>query len=185
MAFCAHCGNQVAEVSYRPCASCGNPANGAPKPQLGTGGTNAAIIAVVAMILAFLAIPAMGIVAAIAIPNLVTAMQRAKQKRTMADMRTISHEIERHRVSKGSYPESLAVLDLPTTNDGWGYPMRYECIPDAERPCAGYGIVSAGKDKEFEYESLDEYSNDGTVSFDRDIVFANGSFVQYPEGARP
>ncbi|HYS55984.1 MAG TPA: prepilin-type N-terminal cleavage/methylation domain-containing protein, partial [Thermoanaerobaculia bacterium] len=31
-----------------------------------------------------------GILAAIAIPNLLTAMQRSKQKRTMADMRTIA-----------------------------------------------------------------------------------------------
>ena len=31
-----------------------------------------------------------GILAAIAIPNLLTAMQRAKQKRTMADIRTIA-----------------------------------------------------------------------------------------------
>lgn len=184
MAFCAYCGSPVAEVSYRPCPSCGNPANGAPRAQLGTGGTNAAIIAVVAMILAFLAIPAMGIIAAIAIPNLLTSIQRSKQKRTMADMRSISQEIERHRISKGTYPETLAVLDVPTTNDGWGHPMRYECIPDAERRCAGYGIVSAGKDKEFEHDSLADYSEDSTVPFDRDIVFANGSFVQYPQGVR-
>jgi len=31
-----------------------------------------------------------GILAAIAIPNLLTAMQRARQKRSMADMRTIA-----------------------------------------------------------------------------------------------
>ena len=31
-----------------------------------------------------------GILAAIAIPNLLTAMQRSKQKRTMADVRTIA-----------------------------------------------------------------------------------------------
>ena len=31
-----------------------------------------------------------GILAAIAIPNLLTAMQRSKQKRTMADMRSVA-----------------------------------------------------------------------------------------------
>ena len=183
MAFCAYCGSQVAEVSYQACPSCGNPTNGAPRPQLGSGGTNAAIIAVVVVVLAILALPVMGIIAAIAIPNVLTGVERSKQKRTMADMRTIGQELERHRATNGSYPENLTGLSI-VTNDGWGYPMRYECIPDPERPCAGYAIVSAGKDKDFEYEAVDEYSNDGTTSFNCDIVFANGSFVQYPEGVR-
>ena len=35
-----------------------------------------------------------GIIAAIAIPNLLNAIQRGKQKRTMADMRSIATSIE-------------------------------------------------------------------------------------------
>ena len=184
MAFCAHCGSQVAEVSYSPCPSCGNPANGAPRAQLGTGGTNAATIAVIAVILAILAIPAMGIVAAIAIPNVVTAIQRSKQKYTMAQMRSIGGQIEAHARANGSYPQNAGDLDLRIT-DGWENPMRYECIAGPDKPCAGYGLVSAGKDGEFEHDTLDEYSYDRTSRFDCDIVFANGSFVQYPEGVRP
>ena len=184
MPFCAYCGSQVAEVSYGPCTSCGNPANGAPRAQLSTGGGNAAIIAVVAMILAVLAIPLIGILAAIAIPNFLTATQRAKQKRTMADIRTIAQEVETYATTKGAYPESLAGLDLQTTKDGWGHPLRYECIPDAEKRCGGYGIVSAGRDQEFEYDSLSDYEHEEKASFDADIVLVNGSFVQYPEGVR-
>ena len=30
MAYCAYCGSHVAQVSFVPCASCGNPTNGAP-----------------------------------------------------------------------------------------------------------------------------------------------------------
>lgn len=184
MAFCAYCGSEVAEISYRPCPSCGKPSNGAPRPQLGTGGTNALIIAVVAIILACLAIPIIGIIAAIAIPNLLTAKERAKQKHTMAVIRAIAQQVETHAQTKGAYPQSLAELDVATTNDGWEHPLRYDCIPDGEKRCGGYGIVSAGRDQEFEYDSLSDYEHEEKANFDADIVLVNGSFVQYPEGVR-
>ncbi|MEO6327242.1 MAG: prepilin-type N-terminal cleavage/methylation domain-containing protein, partial [Thermoanaerobaculia bacterium] len=39
-----------------------------------------------------------GIIVAIAIPNLLNAIQRAKQKRTMADMRSIGTAIEAYAI---------------------------------------------------------------------------------------
>src|SRR5260221_13441540 len=52
-----------------------------------------------------------GILAAIAIPNLLTAMQRSKQKRTMADMRTIATawearatDVNRYNAAGVTYP---------------------------------------------------------------------------------
>src|SRR6478735_2999285 len=44
-----------------------------------------------------------GILAAIAIPNLLTAMQRAKQKRTMADIRTIATAWEARATDMNNY----------------------------------------------------------------------------------
>src|SRR6186997_934448 len=44
-----------------------------------------------------------GILAAIAIPNLLTAMQRSKQKRTMADMRSIATAWEARATDTNSY----------------------------------------------------------------------------------
>src|SRR5437763_1331013 len=44
-----------------------------------------------------------GILAAIAIPNLLTAMQRSKQKRTMADMRTIATAWEARATDTNKY----------------------------------------------------------------------------------
>src|SRR5512134_435367 len=44
-----------------------------------------------------------GILAAIAIPNLLTAMQRSKQKRTMADMRSIATAWEAYATDNNSY----------------------------------------------------------------------------------
>ena len=54
-----------------------------------------------------------GILAAIAIPNLLTAMQRSRQKRTMADMRTIASAWEARATDVNQY--SAAGLTWPAT----------------------------------------------------------------------
>src|SRR5712671_4310594 len=54
-----------------------------------------------------------GILAAIAIPNLITAMQRAKQKRTMADIRTIATGWEARATDTNRYNAAGAIV-LPT-----------------------------------------------------------------------
>src|SRR5213596_3505522 len=54
-----------------------------------------------------------GILAAIAIPNLLTAMQRSKQKRTMADMRTIATAWEARATDLNKYNAGGA-LTIPT-----------------------------------------------------------------------
>ncbi len=177
MPFCAYCGSQVAETSYALCPSCGNPTNGAPRTQLAAGGKNTTVIVIVVIVLAVLAIPVAGILAAIAIPNYLTAVQRSKQKRTMADIRAIATQAEAHATTYGQYPKTV-----DASRDGWDHPLRYECIAADEKECAGYSIASAGKDGVFEHPSNADYAEGTASRFDQDIVFANGSFVQYPEG---
>src|ERR1700755_1894747 len=57
-----------------------------------------------------------GILAAIAIPNLLTAMQRAKQKRTMADARTIATAWEARATDINRYNAAAAcgTNDIPS-----------------------------------------------------------------------
>ena len=182
MAYCAYCGAQVSEVSYKPCPSCGNPSNGAPRPQLGTGGSNAALIAIAVVVGGLVVVAIIGILAAIAIPNILTAMQRSKQKRTMADMRIVATAVETYATQKAAYPASLdQVGDLPK-NDGWANGLRYECWP--KERCTNYAIASAGKDGKFEHATAQEYPGGATARFDCDILFADGKFVQYPEGVQ-
>src|ERR1051326_4375037 len=50
-----------------------------------------------------------GILAAIAIPNLLTAMQRSKQKRTMADMRSIATAWEARATDTNKYNAAGAI----------------------------------------------------------------------------
>ena len=196
MPYCAYCGKQVASLSYAPCPSCGSPTNGAPR---GTAAprSNAAVIVVIVVVIALVAVAVAGILAAIAIPNLLTAMQRSKQKRTMADIRSVATAAEAYATDKREYPKAQSVGGLegsltPTyigvlpKKDGWGNDFRYDCWSDSDgTACESYAIGSAGKDGVFERESLRDYEGGGAkTNFDNDIVFINGAFVQYPEGTQ-
>jgi type II secretory pathway pseudopilin PulG len=135
----------------------------------------------------FVLLAVAGIVAAIAIPNFITATERAKQKRTMADMRSIMTAAETYKLDTKHYPAQLALL-TPTylravpASDGWMQPFEYVCWPEGE--CASYALLSGGKDRQFEHTEVDEYANGGaTTNFDRDIVCIDGKFVQYPQGS--
>lgn len=190
MAFCAWCGNQVPQVSYVACPRCGNPTNGSQRVAgTGSGNTNTAGIVIGVIVGGFVLVAIIGILAAIAVPNMLTAMQRAKQKRTMADTRSLATALESYATRENHYPnpDQLSSALVPEyikvlpSRDGWGTPFRYECWPAGA--CTNYGISSAAADKTFEHESLEGYASDTKTSdFNADIVFANGSFVQYPEG---
>jgi general secretion pathway protein G len=198
MAFCAYCGTQLAEVSYAPCPSCGNPSNGAPKgsiaPPAPSGGSKTAMIVVIVVVIGFFLVAVIGIIAAIAIPNLLNAKERSIQKRTMADIRSVSTAIEAYATDKNQYPNATSmdglrpqltptyIRELPAV-DGWGTELRYEAWSRANE-LDSYAVGSAGKDKTFEHDTLQEYNQGPTTQFDRDIVFSNGNFVQYPEGVQ-
>src|ERR1700741_1534197 len=109
-----------------------------------------------------------GIIAAIAIPNLMTAIERARQKRTMADMRSLATAWEARGVETGRYNAGGMVAgitnvvnidDLTTQlsptyiksmpqTDGWKRP--FELYTDqswgSSAPAAAYAIISAGAD---------------------------------------
>ena len=195
MAFCAYCGTQLAEVSYAPCPQCGNPSNGAPRgaavPRAAAPSKGPQVLIIV-LAAFFGLIFVIGILAAIAIPNLLTAQNRVKQKRTMAQLRILATACEQYASDNGQYPDSSTVQDLTplltpkylervVTQDEWMHDFRYECWT-RERKCDGYAIASAGSDGVFEHESLQDYKPGTIRDFQQDLVFSNGNFVRYPEG---
>lgn len=204
MQYCAYCGNAVEAVSSAPCPRCGNPSNGAPRPVASASkGTNTALIVVIVVVGGLFVVAVIGILAAIAIPNFLTAKERATQKRTMADIRALSTAIEAYSTDNNSeYPKGSTVTELAgalspkyirivPAVDGWGHALQYTCLKDATTPdsdkCVGYVIGSAGKDLRFEHDSLLETVAAGertTTNFDCDIVYSNGKFVEYPEGVQ-
>lgn len=145
-----------------------------------------------------IALGIIGIIAAIAIVNYWTAIQRARQKRTMADIRGVAlaweargTEIRGYNAAGFTFPSasiSAAQLDLllmPTYAktvshvDGWGHPLEYATDqPVGGSAAAVYSIRAPGADAVF---SGTTYTQGPTHSFDCDIVYANGGFVVYPE----
>jgi type II secretory pathway pseudopilin PulG len=198
MAFCAWCGNQVPQASYALCPRCGNHTNGAQRVARSAAASSTAQGAglVIGLIVGGLVLVAIiGILAAIAIPNLLTALQRSRQKRTAADIRTVGTALEAYRDdNNGKYPSGRSAGDLTAalvpkyvravpSVDGWGTPTKYECWPAGA--CTSYGLASAGADQKFEFDSLKQYEPVKIESFDEDLVYVDGEFVQYPEGVQP
>ena len=145
-----------------------------------------------------------GIIAAIAIPNLMTAIERSRQKRTMADMRNLATAWEARSVETGRFnaagsvvPGITDVVDIndldsaisPTyikampKTDGWKHPWElYSSAPwGSTAPAAAYAIISPGRDGRF---STQNATSGSTTNFDCDIVYSNGSFLQFPQGAQ-
>jgi general secretion pathway protein G len=144
-----------------------------------------------------------GILAAIAIPNLLTAMQRSKQKRTMADIRTIATawearatDVNRYNAAGYTMPGAVVTIaDLtsylaPTyvktfpQKDGWGNNWAFGAqvafgAPATTTAAQVYMIVSYGKDG-----AASTTSNGATTNFDCDIAYSNGTFIAYPEGVQ-
>jgi type II secretory pathway pseudopilin PulG len=191
MAFCAWCGNHVTDVSYAACPRCGNPTNGSQR-LAGSDGSKSAGIVIGIVVGGLVLVAVIGILAAIAIPNFLTALNRSKQKRSIADMRSIASAVEAYATDKDVYPEATYATELAVSPtyikqvpavDGWGTAYRYECWPAGA--CQNYAIGSAGADKQFEHESLQGYGPDTkSTDFDDDIILSNGKFVQYPEGVQ-
>jgi len=129
-----------------------------------------------------------GIIAAIAIPNLLNAINRGRQKRTMSDMRSIATAIETYAVDFNFYPkgQSIAALDAqldtyitPTylrdvPPDGWRTPLAFYSDAGGGR----YTLWSAGKGAIFGAVTYGKM----TTNFEEDIVYFSGQFIQWPDG---
>lgn len=146
---------------------------------------NAAVIAAVVIAAALVLVSVIGIIAAIAIPNLLNAVNRGRQKRTVADIGRLATAVESYAVDHDRYPagagsvEDLVPVLVPTylgtlpAVDGWRRPFEVDVEENA------YSIVSLGRDGQ-----PGPRAGGATTDFDDDIVFEDGELVQWPEGVR-
>ncbi len=139
-----------------------------------------------------------GILAAIAIPNLLNTVQRGKQKRTMADMRALATAVEAYHVDNSAFPTASCTAGMYTTlgtpldtgsftalaptyiaipplRDGWGRFLVY----NVNNGLSQYNIRSLGRNG-----SADGLTCGTTTDFNDDILFSNGTFLQWPEGTQ-
>jgi general secretion pathway protein G len=133
-----------------------------------------------------------GILAAITVPHLLNAVDRSKQKRTMADVRYLATTLEEYNIDNSFYPtnasettvaassllnsvEHVYIRHVPT-EDGWGHDLRY--VSDTR----AYTMGSLAKDG-LAGGNLTLSGTGGPMSdFDCDIIFSYGTFIQWPEG---
>ena len=140
-----------------------------------------------------------GILAAVAIPNMLSALQRSRQKRTMVDMRSVATAWEARATDVNSYIAAGAIT-LPTTalatsietmlvptysktvpvTDAWKNPYGYRATAD------NYVIQSSGRTATPQAPTMTATCSPcgPTTGFADDIIFSNGIFVQYPEGTQ-
>jgi type II secretion system protein G len=125
-----------------------------------------------------------GMIAAIAIPNLLNAVDKGKQKRTMSDMRAIGTAIESYAVDNAAYPvaagmaavkaliDPYLIKNIPLT-DGWAHPIQEASSMTA------YTIYSQGKDG-----TGSNCASGTTSNFNDEICFIDGQFKRYPSGVQ-
>ena len=126
-----------------------------------------------------------GIIAAIAIPNLLNAIDRGKQKRTMADMRSLGTAVESYAVDNNVYPVATTAVALKTivetgayiknmpTVDGWNNTFAVASATTE------YTLYSLGKDN-----AGTTCTTGTTTTFNDQICFINGQFLRYPAGSQ-
>ena len=139
-----------------------------------------------------------GVLAAIAIPNLINAMNRAKQKRTMADMRNIALAWESRAIDVGSFAPAAAGVTLCCTvtvanadMDSMLVPSYMRDLPKADGWDGGLVFATDAGGDAYLIRSYgrggapDSAVNGGpTTKFTCDIIYSKGVFLQYPEGVQ-
>ena len=194
MANCPYCGTPYPEgATY--CASCGQPVTGAATgaPARPDRTLRMVVIAAIAGGCLLVAIAVAGILAALIIPNFLDALHKAKQKRTVADVRTVATALESARADANHYPMVNDAAALGTVlaghgyngngRDGWDHPLRYSCLSPEDGGCASYELASGGRDGVFEHPP-GEYPAESfePTAYDSDIVMSDGMFSRWPNG---
>lgn len=134
-----------------------------------------------------------GIVAALALPNLMMAIQKGKQKATMADMKLVGTAIEAYIIDLSVAPNvSSNISNLNVDwfvpfylkkipfEDGWGNLFAYTHGTGASG--ARYSIGSSGRlgTGTVDWTQTGVYDIRSLRDFDNDIIFSDGIFTYGP-----
>ena len=154
-----------------------------------------------------------GIIAAIIIPNLMDSLQKAKQRRTVNDVRAVgsawfswvTDQLSASAAGSSSQTFDMAALPVVITaddllellrredmnyitvvpnKDGWGGAYEYLWSGDAATTPT-FGLRSFGRDRA-EGPTTNPYPLGGfsTTAYDEDIVWVDGNFIRFPTGAQ-
>lgn len=129
-----------------------------------------------------------GIIAAIAIPQLVDYIQRSRCERTEGDARTIGSALGAYYADYNEFPDTgVAAMtgaleaghlqNVPQA-DGWNQPWVYTTVTIGGAPDQGYSLQSYAKDNAAgPYDLKDNISPNDVNRHNYDVVLYNGSFT--------
>lgn len=137
-----------------------------------------------------------GIIAAIAIPNMMTAIQRGKQKRAMAEVRSIATATQAYATDTSQFPvQSSGGVVLGSGAGGTLSPDYLKSLPTADPwntsyqfygTTTGFAASTLGKDKSQDVALTDTLlsasSMVNTTCFECDVVWVDETFIYKPEG---
>ena len=122
------------------------------------------------------------IIAGIAMVNLMGALNRSKQRATMADMRTIAVGIEVYQIDKGFLPTVSSMTQLRSVL----IPYQASVVPIVDR--WGHFFSYSHDGSNYTIESFGRDGSDGTevtystrANTDLDLQLSNGLFLFAPE----
>lgn len=137
-----------------------------------------------------------GIVAAIAVPNLLTALQKSKQKTTMGDMRTVGAAIESYITDNYMAPGGGAISSIVglqsflvpfhskiiPLKDAWGNDFQYQSGAVGSGTQDYYSLISYGRRSTAGVITINNnrYAVTEMSHFDNDICYSNGNFTYGP-----
>lgn len=195
MQICESCNGRVPDIAAY-CSSCGRPLLKRAPAATQTSPALVVVIAAVVAIPIFVAV--VGIIAAIAIPNLLDAIERSRQKRAMGEIKEVATGIQSYRADHETIPvvgqvqgegwhfveireleRSLvpdSVRALPPA-DPWGQPYRYGFTADGKDFC----LISGGGDRTITTADPPAGIVE-THCYESDIIWLNDGAVQWPEG---
>jgi type II secretion system protein G len=134
-----------------------------------------------------------GIIAAIAIPNLLVALQKGKQKATMGDMKSIGNAIESYITDLSFVPQGAT--DITDLNASWFTPFYIKVLPTLDSwgtifAYSGgtvgaddldlYSVISYGRNKVGDAGMTGMYDVTRLADFNYDIYYSNGIFTTGP-----
>jgi hypothetical protein len=132
-----------------------------------------------------------GFIAALALPNLLAAIDRGKTRRTLSDLKAIAEACEGFSSDSRSYPgptngwvpvekiatylEPVYIGRLPRT-DGWENPILYWSDGGS------YRVLSMGRDGRIDRDWTRQVDPVASAGHDADIVFGDGRLLAWPSG---
>ena len=124
-----------------------------------------------------------GILVAISIPALDTAIQKSRQRATMSDMRTLANALHAYLVDEGHFPVGASMAAIKP----FLVPHITKVFPSRDAWKTDFGYATNGQS---EY-TIESYGADGLpganisfatrFDFNRDIVHSDGRFAATPD----